>query len=89
MTEDCIDRQARIVRADLTLEGIARGTTETSSKLRFRGGTERAYIHRIFERIVEDAILSGSPAAGSSLEPDQRESPGIDHGVVANDTVRG
>lgn len=73
VTEDRVDRQSHVVRTDLALKGIACGPAEASSKLRFRGGSERTYIHRIFERIVEDAILGSCATAGSSLETDQRE----------------
>ena len=89
MTEDRIDRQSHIVRTDLALKGIACGPAEAGSKLRFRGGTERTYIHRIFEGIVEDAILGGAGTAGSPLETDQGERARIAHRIVVDYAIRG
>jgi len=89
VTEDRVDRQSHVVRTDLAPKGIACGPAEASSKPRFRGGSERTYIHRIFERIVEDAILGSSATAGSSLETDQRERARVAHRVVVDHAIRG
>src|SRR5258708_19652520 len=69
-------------------EGIAGGAKGARSTMSFPGGTESAYIHGIFERIVEDAILGISRTAGSPLEADQRESARVAHRIIINDAVR-
>src|ERR1700722_4766976 len=87
VTDDRVDRQAHIVRADLSLDGIAWSAKGSGSDLGFHGGTEGADIHGIFERIVEDTILGISRTTGSSLEADQGESAGIAHGIVVDYAV--
>src|SRR6266404_931564 len=70
VSEYRINRQAHIVRADLPLEGIALAAGKwAGSKRSFRGGTERAYIHGIFERIVVDTILGIPPPPVAPWKP--------------------
>src|SRR5882724_4585118 len=87
MTEDRINRQTRIVRADLCFDGIAWGAKGARSDLSFHGGAEGPHIHCVFERIVEDSILGISRTAGSPLEADQGESARIAHGIIIDDPV--
>src|SRR5882672_3798273 len=85
-----IKRKAHVVRAELPLKGIALAAAKwTGSKRRFRGGTERADIHGIFERIVVDTILGISRTAGRALEADHGEGNRIVHGVVIDNAIRG
>src|SRR5258708_31147162 len=88
LTHVRIDRQSRVVRTEWPFKGFAWGPAEASSKLRFRGGTERAYIHHILERIVEDTILGISRTTGSALKADQGESARIAHGIIVHYAIR-
>ncbi len=45
MTEDRINRQTRIVRADLRFDGIAWGAKGARSNLSFHSGAEGPHIH--------------------------------------------
>src|SRR5712672_4561536 len=88
MTEDRINRQTRIVRADLCFDGIAWGAKGARSNLSFHSGAEGPHIHCVFERIVEDSILCISRTAGSPLKADQGESARIAHGIIIDHAVR-
>jgi hypothetical protein len=87
VTDDRVDRQARIVCADLSLDSIAPGAEGARSNLSFHGGAEGPNIHVIFERIVEIRFSVSLAPPVASWKP-IKESARIAHGMIVNYAVR-
>jgi hypothetical protein len=64
----------------LPFDDILRGAVATTTELGFYGGTKRAQIYSIFERIIEDTILGVACAARSPLEAYKENAPELPMG---------